>query len=52
MNGLANSIAQGQAQRAVEMDCHGGPVSKVSRPPGDNGIASKRGAPFYLGLGL
>ena len=33
MNGLANSIAQGQAQRDVEMDCHGGPVSKVSGPP-------------------
>ena len=33
MNGLANSIAQGQAQRDVEIDCHGGPVSKVSGPP-------------------
>ena len=33
MNGLANSIAQGQAQRDVEMNCHGGPVSKVSGPP-------------------
>ena len=33
MNGLVNSIAQGQAQRVVEMDCHGGPVSKVSGPP-------------------
>ena len=33
VNGLANSIAQGQAQRDVEMNCHGGPVSKVSRPP-------------------
>ena len=32
MNGLANSIAQGLAQRDVEMDCHGGPVSKVSGP--------------------
>ena len=32
MNGLANSIAQGQAQRDVEMGCHGGPVSKVSGP--------------------
>ena len=32
MNGLANSNAQGQAQRVVEMDCHGGPVSKVSGP--------------------
>ena len=33
VNGLVNSIAQGQAQRDVEMDCHGGPVSKVSGPP-------------------
>ena len=33
MNGLANSIAQGQAQRDVGIDCHGGPVSKVSGPP-------------------
>ena len=32
MNGLANSIAQGQARRDVEMDCHGGPVSEVSGP--------------------
>ena len=33
MNGLANSIAQGQAQRDVGMACHGGPVSKVFGPP-------------------
>ena len=33
VNGLAHSIAQGQAQRDVEMDCHVGPVSKVSGPP-------------------
>ena len=33
VNGLANSIAQGKAQRDVEMDRHGGPVSKVSGPP-------------------
>ena len=33
VDGLANSIAQGQAQRDVEMDCQGGPVSKVSGPP-------------------
>ena len=33
VNGLVHSIAQGQAQRDVEMDCHGGPVSKVSGPP-------------------
>ena len=32
-DGLAHSIAQGQTQRDVEMDCHGGPVSKVSGPP-------------------
>ena len=33
MNGLANSIAKGQAQRDAEMDCHSGPVSEVSGPP-------------------
>ena len=33
VNGLAHSIVQGQAQRDDEMDCHGGPVSKVSGPP-------------------
>ena len=33
MNGLANSIAQGQAQRDVGMDCHDGPIFKVSGPP-------------------
>ena len=33
VNGLAHSIAQGQAQRDVEMDCHDGPVSKVPGPP-------------------
>ena len=32
-HGLAHSIAQGQAQRDVEMGCHGGPVSKVPGPP-------------------
>ena len=44
--GLTNNIAQGQAQRDVgvddraeqqrpstEIDCHGGPVPEVSRPP-------------------
>ena len=44
--GLANNIAQGQAQRDVgvddreeqqrptmEIDCHGGPVPEVSGPP-------------------
>ena len=39
VNGLAHSIAQGQAQRDAEMDCHGGPVSKVSRPPERGGGA-------------
>ena len=33
VNGLAHSIAQGQAQRDVEMYCYSGPVSKVSGPP-------------------
>ena len=33
LDGLAKSIAQGKARRDVEMDCHGGPVSKVSGPP-------------------
>ena len=32
-DGLAHSFAQGQAQRDVEMGCHGGPVSKVPGPP-------------------
>ena len=32
-DGLAHSIAQGQAQRDVEMGCHGGPVSKAPGPP-------------------
>ena len=46
MNGLANSIAQGQAQRVVEMDCHGGPVSKVSGPPETTASLARRGLPF------
>ena len=33
VNELANSIAQGKAQRDVEMDCHGGSASKVSGAP-------------------
>ena len=45
MNGLANSITQGQARRDVEMDFHGGPVSKVSRPP-ETTASLARGAPF------
>ena len=46
MNGLANSIAQGQAQRVVEMDCHGGPVSKVSGPPETTASLARGGLPF------
>ena len=33
VNGLANNIAQGQAQRDVEIDSHGGPVAEVSGHP-------------------
>ena len=39
-DGLAHSIAQGQARRDVEMGCHGGPVSKVPGPP------ERRGPPL------
>ena len=46
MNGLANSIAQGQAQRDVEMDCHGGPVSKVSGPPETTAALARGGPPL------
>ena len=46
MNGLANSIAQGQAQRVVEMDCHGGAVSKVSGPPETTASLARGGLPF------
>ena len=46
MNGLANSIAQGQAQRIVEMYCHGGPLSKLSGPPETTTSAARRGPPF------
>ena len=45
MNGLANSIAQGQAQRNVEMDCHGGPVSKVSGPQETTASLERGGGP-------
>ena len=45
MNGLANSIAQGQAQRDVEIDCHGGPVSKVSGPS-ETTASLTRGGPL------
>ena len=33
LNGLANNVAQGQTQRDVKIDCHGGPVPEVSGPP-------------------
>ena len=46
MNGLANSIAQGQAQRDVEMDCHGGLVSKVSGPPETTASLARGGPPL------
>ena len=46
VNGLANSIAQGQAQRDVEMDCHGGPVSKVSGPPETTVSLARGGLPL------
>ena len=46
MNGLAKSIAQGQAQRNVEMYCHGGPVSKVSGPPETTASFARRGPPL------
>ena len=46
MNELANSIAQGKAQRVVEMDCHGGPVSKVSGPPETTASLARGGGPL------
>ena len=46
VNGRTNSIAQGQAQRDVEMDCHGGPVSKVSGPPETNTPLARGGLPL------
>ena len=46
MNELANSIAQGQAQRVVEMDCHGWPVSKVSGPPETTASLARGELPF------
>ena len=46
MNGLANSIAQGQAQRDVEIDCHGGPVSKVSGPLKTTASLARGGPPL------
>ena len=46
VNGLADSISQGQAQRDVEMDCHGGPVSKVSGPPEITTSLARGGPPL------
>ena len=46
MNGLASSFTQGQAQRDVEMDCHGGPVSKVSGPPETTASLARGGLPL------
>ena len=46
MNGPANSIAQGQAQRDAEMDCHGGPVSKASGPPETTAPLARGGPPL------
>ena len=46
VNGLTNSIAQGQAQRDVEMDCHGGTVSKVSGPPETTALLARGGPPL------
>ena len=46
VNGLANSLAQGQAQRDVEMDCHGEPVSKVFGPPETTASLARGGPPL------
>ena len=46
MNGLANSIAQRQARRDVEMDCHGGPVSNMSGPPETTASLARGGPPL------
>ena len=48
VNGLANSIAQGQTQRDVEMDCHGGAVSKVSGPPETTASLARGGPPLQV----
>ena len=57
--GLANNIAQGQAQRDVrvddraeqqrpttEIECHGGPVPEVSGPPEATASLARGGLPF------
>ena len=46
VNGLANSIAQGQAQRDGEIDCHGGPVAEVSGPPEATAPLARGGPPL------
>ena len=46
MNGLANSIAQGQAQWDVEINCHGGPVPEVSGPPEATAPLARGGPPL------
>ena len=46
VNGLANSIAQGQTQRDVEMNCHGRPVSKVSGSPETTASLARGGPPL------
>ena len=59
VNGPANSIAQGQAQRDVrvddraeqqrpttEIECHGGPVPEVSGPPEATASLARGGLPF------
>ena len=46
MNGQANIIAQGRAQRDVEMDCHSGPFSKVSGPPETTASLARGGLPL------
>ena len=46
VNGLANSIAQGQARRDVEMDCLDGPVSKASGPPETTVPLAREGLPL------
>ena len=43
MNGLANSIAQGQAQRDVETDYHGGSIFKMSGPPETTASLAREG---------
>ena len=45
VNGLANSIAQEQAQRDIEMDCHGGTVSKMSGPAETTASLARGGPP-------